>query len=510
MVASDDDPDERTQEGAPIFGDTLEAPRGIDNDQTKVRGLSLDTSGPSSVVSGLSQFEEVTNEVAPRGRGAPEPKTVLARLDELGGDAFFASHPSTLGDDCEKSSRDDGSDVSSDSAERSVFGSVDDGVALGDATGPHDVTHDADPFAMAMTLPSLERAPPPSAPVAPAMRPAAYPTPPAEPSPRVPPPSSMPPTSPVEPSPSMAWPPSSLPPPPSTSRVFGEPRPASATTKAPERIMALGVLDPALPPAGAPRVTPRAERPRGRSTPDEDDRGSTPAPSGPPAVWPEERAGLPRRALWVALVVSVGLLTAVVLGRERGRFVGGVIDPVLAQTLSERAHATIAARVRADITPAVGAIARTVSCDAVIVLRDAIADAWMLPNQTVVVSDALLQRLSSDAQLAAIVSHLVAHHRLGHIGGLSAQLDGPAVVAAMRAPAIDDEGPVHEEAAALLTTAGFGPRALVTAHAALVGSPWAERHQGPAASFGAMAPEGRRDEESYDREIRARIGPSSR
>ena len=144
MVARDDDPDERTQEGAPVFGDTLEAPRESDNDQTKVRPFSLDTSVPSSLVTGLSQFEEVTNEVAARGRGAPEPKTVLARLDELGGDAFFASQPSTFGDDSEESS-----------AERSVFGSVDDGVALSDTTGPHDVHDAADPFVMAMTLPSL-------------------------------------------------------------------------------------------------------------------------------------------------------------------------------------------------------------------------------------------------------------------------------------------------------------------------------------------------------------------
>jgi hypothetical protein len=507
VVARDDDPDERTQEGAPVFGDTLEAPRGSDNDQTKVRAHSLDTSVSSSLVSGLSQFEEVTNELAPRGRGAPEPKTVLARLDELGGDAFFASQPSTLGDDSEESSAES-------SAERSVFGSVDDGVALSDTTGPHDVHDAADPFVMAMTLPSLERALAPSAPMAPAMRPAASPTPPAEPSPRAPPmPPMPPPTSPmlpIEPSPPLAWPPSSLPPPPPTSRVFGEPRTASTTTKAPERIIALGVLDPALPPAGAPLATPRAERPRRHTNPDDDDRGSTPPPKGPPAVWNEGTAGLSRRALWVALVVSVGLLTAVVLGRDRGRFIGGGVDPVLAQTLSERAQATIAARVRADVAPAVGAIARSVGCDAVMVVRDTIADAWMLPNQTVVVSDALLRRLSSDAQLAAVVAHLVAHHRLGHVGGLSEQLDGPAVVAAVRAPAIGDEGPVHEEAAALLTTAGFGPRALVTAHAALVNSPWTQRHQGPAATFGVGAPEGRRDEEAYDREIRARVDPTVR
>jgi hypothetical protein len=499
VVARDDDPDERTQEGAPVFGDTVEAPHGIDNDQTKVRGLTLDTSGPSSLVSDLSQFEEVTNEIAPRGRGAPEPKTVLARLDEIGGDAFFASQPSTLGDDSEESS-----------AERSVFGSADDGVALSDTTGPHDVHDAADPFVMAMTLPSLERGLPPSTPMAPVMRPTASRTPLAEPSPLAPP--MPPPTSPmppIEPSPPLAWPPSSLPPPPPTSRVFGEPRTASTTVKAPERIMALGVLDPALPAAGAPLATPRAERPRRHTNPDDDDRGSTPAPKGPPAVWNEGTAGLSQRALWVALVVSVGLLTAVVLSRDRSRFIGGVVDPVLAQTLTERAQATLAARIRADVAPAVGAIARSVGCDAVIVVRDTIADAWMLPNQTVVVSDALLRRLSSDAQLAAVVAHLVAHHRLGHVGGLSEQLDGPAVVAAVRAPAIGDEGPVHEEAAALLTTAGFGPRALVTAHAALVDSPWTQRHQGPAATFGVGTPEGRRDEEAYDRAIRARVDPAT-
>jgi hypothetical protein len=548
VVGHDDDPEALTQEGAPVFGDTLESPGGLEDEKTKVRPVALEPSSSSSSSPFGSPYDEPTSATTTRP-GALEPKTVMARIDELGGDLFFASQPSALVDVSEASSELSDASLQKVSTE-SVIDDTSDGASFfeGDDAGQNQYpSSDAgDAFATAATLPSIVTSPPPSPPMAPAMRP----------SPRAA--QRFPedgfdaarddaarddaarddaarddaarddaardePASPHRQA--SAWSPHSLPPPPPTSRVFvagRSERDVGAEQKA--RLAVFGPLDPALPPAASsaggrglssldpplPKPT-RAGRVRHRDDDDENDApASTAAAMAPPVVWTETSPTTVRRTLLGVLVLSAGLLTAVVMGRDRGGFVGGSVDPVVAQTLSERALATIAARVRSDVNPAVSAIARSVGCESVVVVKDSAVDAWMLPNQTVVVSDALLVRLSSDAQLAAVLAHLVAHHRTSSVGGLSPELDGPAVIAAVRAPLGIDEGPVHDAAAALLTAAGYGARATWDAAAALLDSPWAQRHTAPSVAAAVGAPLGRHDEAAYDHEIRERIQSSPR
>ena len=139
-------------------------------------------------------------------------------------------------------------------------------------------------------------------------------------------------------------------------------------------------------------------------------------------------------------------------------------------------------RVGAALAPGVGA-----PVDVVVVAGGGTVHGFALPDGTVVLTTGLLWRLGSDAELAAVIAHLRAHQRLGHV---AAALDEPADLATRAASALtmprpgpDDTAVVvavaaaaathvephsHElaadaDASDLLQAAGFDPSALRTA-----------------------------------------------
>jgi hypothetical protein len=258
-----------------------------------------------------------------------------------------------------------------------------------------------------------------------------------------------------------------------------------------------GALDPPLPPvAPKTRAPPRRERPV-------DD--APPVSAAPPAT------GGGRGVLPIVAAVIVVLVVIVAMTRGGGGSIAGGLNPRDARTLADRARASLAHKARSDVEDPVRGIARSIVGEGarVLVLRDKAGDAWLLPDGGIVVTDGLLRRLSSDAQLAAIIAHLTAHHDLGHIGALSVDLDGPAVLAASAASAGVDEEETDVRAAALLVKAGWRARALVEAEDALGAGPWASRHKRLASKIvAAVGPDasGREDKDWYERQIRSVLG----
>lgn len=482
MVAvRDDDLIDATQEGAPVFGDTRE---GDDDDDGAF------ASGPAPL------------------RAPPTPQaaaTVVARLDDIagaGGISFLASQL-------------DASDEGDDDASAFEAG----------ATSP-------DLGALRPTAP----APAPSTPAAPTFAPAMRARPPMAPASTPPTP---PPSLPGQPAPAArsddddapaptTRPPSSLPPPPPSSRTFGAPPPGPLDPPVPPVTTSPSLsrrppasLDPPLPPTTSSGPALRRPPAAGLDPPLPPKRREAPRPrreaeraasteAGVVVVGPPGAGGGWLRIGVVVLVVAVALLVATVVMRERGGLVGGATDPVVARTLSDRARATLAPRVRAELGAAVAEVARSVGGEAVVVIKDQAGDAWALPDGGVVVTDGLLRRLASDAQLAAVIAHLIAHRQLGHVGSLAAELDGPAVVAIAAAPLGVDEPAADRRAVELLTRGGWRPRALVEAEDALAASPWASRHPRPEKALleavGGRST-GREDKDWYERQVRAVVGP---
>jgi hypothetical protein len=497
VAVRDDDLIDATQEGAPVFGDTRE-----DDDED-----GAFASGPAPL------------------RAPPTPQaaaTVVARLDDIagaGGISFLAS---------QLDASDEGDDA----------GAFEAGATSPDLGAPRAATP----------------APAPSPPAAPTFAPAMRARPPMA-------PTSLPPTqTPSGQPPPAAWsdddapaqttrPPSSLPPPPPSSRTFGAPppgpldppvppvttppslsrRPAAsldpplppATSSGPAlRRPPTAGLDPPLPPAtssgpalrrpsaaGLDPPLPPKRRQASRSRHEAERAASTEAVV---VVGPPDAGGGRLRIGVVVLVVAVAMLVATVVMRERGGLIGGTTDPVVARALSDRARATLAPRVRAELAAAVTQVARSVGGEAGVVIKDRAGDAWLLPDGGVVVTDGLLRRLASDAQLAAVIAHLVAHRQLGHVGSLAAELDGPAVLAVAAAPLGVDEPAADRRAVELLTRGGWRPYALVDAEDALAASPWASRHTRPQKTLleavGGRST-GREDKDWYERQVRAIVGP---
>jgi hypothetical protein len=276
-----------------------------------------------------------------------------------------------------------------------------------------------------------------------------------------------------------------LPPPSST--------PKRSETRGP--VAGVGGLDPPVAPKGA-RPSPRRERPV-------DD--APPVSATPPST------GGGRGVLPIVAAVIVIFVVIVAMSRGGGGSIAGGLNPRDARTLADRARASLAHKARSDVEDPVRGIARSIVGEGarVLVLRDKAGDAWLLPDGGVVVTDGLLRRLSSDAQLAAVIAHLTAHHELGHIGALSVDLDGPAVLAASAASAGVDEEETDVRAAAVLVKAGWRARALVEAEDALGAGPWAARHKRLASKIvAAVGPDasGREDKDWYERQIRSVLG----
>jgi hypothetical protein len=317
----------------------------------------------------------------------------------------------------------------------------------------------------------------------------------------------------------------SLPSPPPSSSSSSSSSPPRRETRGPMAGVSLpgaGVLDPPVPPPSPPRretrgpvagvggaldpplppVAPKTRAPPRRERPVDD---APPVSAAPPAT------GGGRGVLPIVAAVIVVLVVIVAMTRGGGGSIAGGLNPRDARTLADRARASLAHKARSDVEDPVRGIARSIVGEGarVLVLRDKAGDAWLLPDGGIVVTDGLLRRLSSDAQLAAIIAHLTAHHDLGHIGALSVDLDGPAVLAASAASAGVDEEETDVRAAALLVKAGWRARALVEAEDALGAGPWASRHKRLASKIvAAVGPDasGREDKDWYERQIRSVLG----
>jgi len=112
------------------------------------------------------------------------------------------------------------------------------------------------------------------------------------------------------------------------------------------------------------------------------------------------------------------------------------------------AHTDVVAsvkRVGADLAPGTGA-----PVDVVVVAESGAVHGFALPDGTVVLTTGLLWRLGSDAELAAVIAHLHAHQRLGHV---AAALDEPADLAERAAAALSQEKPGPDDAAVLVAVA---------------------------------------------------------
>jgi len=282
-----------------------------------------------------------------------------------------------------------------------------------------------------------------------------------------------------------------------------------------------GALDPVLPPANAPRREARPARPAGgpldppvspkaaRAAKPRDVDGAAPRDGATDADAAPD-SGRSRVPMVLAAVVGVAVVV-VLLTRGGGGSIAGSMNPRDARTLADRARASIAHKARSDIEDPVRGVARSIVGDGarVVVLRDKNGDAWLLPDGGVVVTDGLLRRLSSDAQLAAVIAHLTAHHELGHVGDLALDLDGPAVLAASAASAGVDEDEADARATALLVKAGWRTRALVEVEDALGAGPWSARHKRLTTKIvEAVGPDtgGREDKAWYERQIRSVLG----
>jgi beta-barrel assembly-enhancing protease len=256
-------------------------------------------------------------------------------------------------------------------------------------------------------------------------------------------------------------------------------------------------LDPPMP---APQREPSTSKPRpkvessGKGAPS---RGN--APKEPDALlasfkdapipeWMQEKPPPPpkqstpllERAAVRRALPMVGALGAIVLVAALVVRSGGLGGPSASSVYSGaekvrlaqlwRAHglpawggAVTEPSVVATVERAGGAVARAMKSErAFLVLKEpAIAQAFVLTDDTVVITVGMLRRLKSEAQLAAILAHVIAHDRLGHDDRALDMLTelAPAARAAL------DGGP-PEGAVKLVTAAGTSSHAAAAEHAA--------------------------------------------
>jgi hypothetical protein len=253
-------------------------------------------------------------------------------------------------------------------------------------------------------------------------------------------------------------------------------------------------LDPPVEPSGARRrptglqaLDPPVEGSGARPRPSTAVDATAPATATPTAP-PTPARALPRGLIAGAVGVVVLAVIAVV-GGDRG----GGLSLADQRRLTELWTAREAARwggVRSDeatravdgvmaaLAPAFADDLGTRTPRVVVVNDDIAAQAFALPDATVVVTTAALRRLGSEAQLAALLAHSLAHVVVGdvdrvlqrpeHEAPLRAALDGGAADAAIdvvTAAATATHLPAHEhevDAVALqaLREAGFAPEAL--------------------------------------------------
>jgi hypothetical protein len=237
-------------------------------------------------------------------------------------------------------------------------------------------------------------------------------------------------------------------------------RPVVDDAPPPERVEGsrrLNVLKPAeapaptteLPPAWLPPRAPPA-RPASRRLVADPAPSRAPVDDAAPVAAPsllarlESRTGMSRRALFGSGALAATVLVAVGLA--------GLRPPAGSRTFDADDRVALAAAWRragpadwgglqddagvvattARVGAAVGVGFGGPAVEVIVVAEPASVHGFALPDGAVVLTTGLLRRLTSEAELAAIVAHLHAHHRLGHV---AAGLDQPATLAA-RAAAI--------------------------------------------------------------------------
>jgi Zn-dependent protease with chaperone function len=167
--------------------------------------------------------------------------------------------------------------------------------------------------------------------------------------------------------------------------------------------------------------------------------------------------------------------------------------------------------------------------DGVVVAGGAGPMSLALPDGTVVVNEALLRVARSEAELAAVFAHGLAHVIRGDVAaqltpslpavrealGAGAQAAAAALLttALSTPPALDDELEVDRLALRILRSAGYNQRYYGQAltHALLPApSPWATLHGFNEARIKPMKQldeNGRSGKAEYERDVRAKLGP---
>lgn len=184
-------------------------------------------------------------------------------------------------------------------------------------------------------------------------------------------------------------------------------------------------------------------------------------PSSPPTpVEPSPTPGLVERlqkrpAIVVGAVAALGLIVTLVVGGggpapARSRVFTDAEQQALADLWkAQGAHTWGGVSKNGAVVAEVSRVARAVTAgfgdatdatdatDAVVVDSAASVHGFALPDGTVVVTTGLLWRLESEAELAAAIAHLAAHHRLGHVAQL---LDEPPALAGRARTALATPG----------------------------------------------------------------------
>ena len=281
-----------------------------------------------------------------------------------------------------------------------------------------------------------------------------------------------------------------------------------------------GSLDPPLPPARRTTAPPTA------TTTGDVDRATLASRAGGDASGATPRPATPLRHLLRDHGSLVGVV-AVVCGIVVASMVGGDgLDPgrysadeqVALSAMWRSTVGTAGSQLRNDgVSAAVGSVFGTVSRALalpgqpparLLVLSDAGVRAFALPDGTVVVSVGMLRRLDSEAQLAAVLAHALAHQALGDISralpefdhGLSLALSASPPTDALAASAIGDtmvNDDVSEAAADALAIrackiAAWDALAMRQAIEALKGTPWLAQHGGGPERADALSIEERR------------------
>ena len=326
-----------------------------------------------------------------------------------------------------------------------------------------------------------------------------------------------------------------LDPPMAPASSSGRPRPTEALDPPmPPARRPTESLDPPLPPARRPTESldppmPPARRttaPPTRATSRDVDESAMAGKASGDASGAKPRPATPLRhllrdhgSLVGVVAVVCGLVVASIGGGDGldpGRY--SADEQVALSALWRSTVGTTGRQLRNDgVSGAVGNVFGTVSRalavpgqapTRLLVLSDAGVRAFALPDGTVVVSVGLLRRLDSEAQLAAVLAHALAHHALGDISralpefdhGLSLALSASPPTDALAAAAIGDTM-VHDdvsEAAAdalairALKIAAWDALAMRQAIEALKGTPWLAQHGGGPQRADALSIEERR------------------